>query len=162
MFHILDFIRQMSKLRNSFWLEKVVFFLEETGKKPEKLYKGNLPTVLPYTTSPLRTITTTLSKLEIFSQKISYVKNQRKCIQISILMLCVTYHEGFIMNTGNKHWIVVYECSSFSQQLMSWPLVYDSRRNKFFSSTDWFKRFQYCKLGCSNKYQVRIFHRICN
>ena len=45
--------------------------------------------------------------------------------------LIVTHPEGLNMNLGNKNPIVVDEDSSFSQQLMSSPIVFDSGKNKF-------------------------------
>ena len=70
--------------------------------------------------------------MEIFAQKIRSVENQHKCIQLNILIFFVTYRKSFHKNTGNKNSIVVNEDLSFSQHLMSSPLVFDSLKNKYY------------------------------
>ena len=68
LFHISDYIGQLSELDNRYWLETDDFF-DSTGKNTRKFTRGILPTVVSHKKSQLGTNTPTLSRLEIFPQK---------------------------------------------------------------------------------------------
>ena len=57
--------------------------------------------------------------------------------------LFVTFYEGFNIKTGNKNPFVVEEDSSYIQQSMSSPLVFDSVEKGILNfSTQWLKNIR--------------------
>ena len=93
MFLISGFVGCVSKLNNRYWLE-TEDFLNCTGKISKK-NKPIMPTVFPYTISPLGATTPTLSQQERFSQK-HFPKTQHNCIPLSILICLSVIVKVFI------------------------------------------------------------------
>ena len=100
-------------------------------ERPLKKNRVKLPNVFPYTNSPLRTTTPTLSRMEVFLLKNVFCKKPTQLDTTQYLDLFVIYREVFNMNSGKKNQILVDEDASFSQQSMSSSLVFDSVKNTF-------------------------------
>ena len=97
-----------------------------------KKNKGILPTVFPYTNSPLGTSTPTQSRLKSFTGKNIFFRKPLQMHKIHYPNLFVSYRECFKINTGRKNPIVVDEDLSCIKQPTNSPLVFDSVKNKGF------------------------------
>ena len=98
MVHISDCFGRKSKLNKRFWCE-TLDFINSNRKTTEKINEAIMSSVFLYTNSPLGTTTPNLTRLEIFPRNSISMKNQQRCIQLSILI-----------------------CSRFSVKVLMWTL----------------------------------------
>ena len=118
----------MSKLSNRYWLE-TDDFLNSSEKNTGKIDKSILPIVFLYANSPLGTNNPTLSRMEIFQQKITFCKKPTQIHKTLYRDSFVTYREGFKMKIRIKNSIVVDPEPSFTQTSRSSPIVFDCINN---------------------------------
>ena len=128
-FHISDFIRLMSEMKNR-W-EKVEWTLK-------KLLKAYCHLHILIITHQWELLPQNYQDWKNSHEKITFSEKLSQLHRTKYPDLFVIYRESFIVNSGNKHPVVVNGDPSVFWKSISSPLIFESVEKMIFSSTEWF------------------------